>query len=80
MTNRKTLDEKIALAQKEAEQKQNRLKELLLQQKAEERKARNHRFCKRSGIMEKLLPDLAKLNDDQFKTFVQRTLLSAEVV
>ena len=76
MSTKRTLEEKIAAAQKEAEQKQSRLKTLLQKQKAEERKARNHRLCKRGGIIEKLLPDLIRLTDEQFDDFVEKTLLT----
>ena len=76
MSTKRTLEEKIAAAQKEAEQKQNHLKTLLQKQKVEERKARTHRLCKRGGIIEKLLPDLIRLTDEQFDDFVEKTLLS----
>jgi hypothetical protein len=76
MSNRKTLDERIAAAQKEAEEKQNRLKLLLQQQKTAERKARNHRLCERGGKVESRLPRLALLNDEQFDLWMKKTLLS----
>ena len=76
MSNRKTLDERIAAAKEEATQKEARVKELLQQLKVQDRKDRNHRLCKRGGIVEKLLPDLIRLTDDQFDVFVQKTLLS----
>ncbi|MCL2050747.1 MAG: DUF3847 domain-containing protein [Lachnospiraceae bacterium] len=73
MANRKTIDEKITAAKLEKEQAEARIKKLLQEQKADERKARNHRFCKRGGFMEKLLPDLALLTDEQFETFFKNT-------
>ena len=76
MSNRKTLDERIAAAKEEAEQKQARLKLLMQQQKAEERKARNHRLCKRGGLVESRLPRLALLDDEQFEVWMRKTLLS----
>jgi len=76
MSTRKTISEKIEAAKTEVEQKEARLKELLKQQKAQERKDRNHRLCERGGKVEGLLPSLAKLNDEQFEIFVQKTLLS----
>ena len=76
MAIRKTLDEKIASAKLEKEQAEARIKKLLQEQKADERKARNHRFCKRGGFMEKLLPDLALLTDEQFETFFKKTAAS----
>jgi len=76
MTNRKTLDERIAAAKLEAEQKQNRLKLLLQEQKKAERKARNHRLCERGGKVESRLPRLALLSDEQFDVWMKKTLLS----
>lgn len=73
MSNRKTLDERIEAAKVEKEQAEARIKKLIQEQKAAERKARNHRLCKRGGLMEKLLPDLATLTDEQFETFFKRT-------
>ncbi|MCL2079817.1 MAG: DUF3847 domain-containing protein [Oscillospiraceae bacterium] len=73
MSNRKTLNERIESAKVEKQQAEARIKKLLQEQKAEERKARNHRFCKRGGFMEKLLPDLALLTDEQFETFFKKT-------
>ena len=76
MSNRKTLNEQIAAAREEMAQKEARVKELLQRQKEENRKARTHRLCKRGGQAEKLLPGLAELTEEQFETFVQKTLLT----
>jgi len=76
MSTRKNLDERIAAAKEETEKKQARLKLLMQQQKKEERKARNHRLCERGGKVESLLPSLAKLTDEQFHIFVEKTLLT----
>ena len=76
MSNRKTTAEKIEAAKIEKQQAEARIKKLLQEQKAQERKERNHRLCKRGGLVEKLLPDLARLTDEQFDTFVQKTLMS----
>ena len=76
MSNRKTLDERIEAAKAEKQQAEARIKELLQQQKAQARKDRNHRLCKRGGQVEKLLPSLAELTEEQFETFVQKTLLT----
>ena len=72
----KSINEKIEAAKAEIAQKEAHIKQLLQQQKAQERKDRNHRLCKRGGLVEKLLPDLVKLTDEQFDTFVQKTLMS----
>ena len=76
MSTRKTLDERIEAAREEVKQKGARVKELLQQQKKQERKDRTRRLCERGGKVEKLLPDLARLTDDQFEIFVEKTLLS----
>ena len=76
MSTRKTTAEKIEAAKLEKQQAENLIKKLLQEQKAEERKARTHRLCKRGGQVEKLLPGLAQLTDEQFDTFVQKALLS----
>jgi len=76
MSTRKTTAEKIEDAIIEKQQAEARIKKLLQEQKAEERKARNHRLCKRGGLVEKLLPELSILTDEQFDTFVQKALMS----
>ena len=65
----KELDEQI-------EQIKNRQKALRQQHNKQERKDRNHRLCKRGGQIEKLLPALAIITDEQFEVFVKKTLLS----
>jgi hypothetical protein len=74
MSNRKTLNERIVAAQLEKEQAEVRIKSLLKEQKAAERKARNHRLCERGGKVEKLLPGLAQINDEQFQIFMAKCL------
>ena len=76
MSTKKTLNEQIAAARAEVAQKEARVKELLQRQKTEERKARNHRLCKRGGQLESLFPALAKLTEEEFETFVQKTLMT----
>ena len=73
---RKTINERIEAAKLEKEQAEARIKKLLQEQKTQERKDRNHRLCKRGGLVEKLLPDLIKLSDEQFQIFVDKTLLT----
>jgi len=72
----KTLNDKIEAAKAEIKQKEAQIKQLVQQQKERERKDRTHRFCTRGGIMERLLPDLAIITDEQFKTFVEKTMQS----
>ena len=76
MASRRTTAERIDAKKEEMTQKKNGLNLLLQRQRKEERKARNHRLCERGGIVESLLPDLARLDKEQFDTFAQKTLLS----
>jgi hypothetical protein len=69
----KTKTEQLASIEQEIRQLNERKKKLMQQQSADERKARSHRFCKRGGYMEKLLPDLALITDEQFETFFKNT-------
>ena len=73
---RRTIDERVEAAKEEIKQKEIRLRELLQAQKKQERKDRNHRFCQRGGLVEKLLPDMARLTDEQFEIFVEKVLLT----
>ena len=73
---RKTLSEKIAESQARKQQIENQIKRLQQQQKSEERKARTHRLCKRGGIIEKLLPELATFTDEQFDIFLKKVMLT----
>ena len=44
----------------------------------EERKARNHRLCKRGGFMESLVPELIAMPDEDAKAFLRLALTSEE--
>ena len=72
----KTKLERIADINEEITQLKNRQKQLQQQHNAKERKARNHRLCKRGGFWESLLPDSVTLTDEQFKLFLVKTLLT----
>lgn len=76
MSTKKSIDEKIAEAQAKLEQAKNQLKRLESTQKESERKARTHRLCKRGGLWESLAPDTIGLTDEQFKTFLEKTILT----
>jgi len=68
--------EKIAGIEDEIRQLENQRKQLLQQHKEQERKARTHRLCKRGGLLESILPDTIPLTDEQFKTFLEKTIAS----
>jgi len=73
---RKTTTEKITGIQTQIQQLENQRKRLVKQHNEEERKKRTHRICKRGGLIESLLPETIPLTDEQFKAFIEKTLLS----
>jgi len=74
MSKLQNLNNQIEKAQEEIRQKENRIKELVAKQKAEEKKARNHRLCKRHGLLESLLPEIIEITDEQYKAFIERAV------
>jgi hypothetical protein len=76
MATRKTTAEKIDEQRAKMAEMENEIKRLMQQQKKEERTARSHRLCSCGGKVEKLLPGLITLTDEQFEIFVQKTLLT----
>jgi len=74
MSNRKTLDQQILETESKIKQEENRLKELRNKQKDKERKERNHRLCKRMGIIEKYMPDTIQLTEEQFIAFIEEAV------
>ena len=76
MSTRKTLNEQITAAQEEIRLREARLKEMMQKQKEQDRKARNHRLCERGGYLESIMPDTIPLTAEQFKTFLDKTLLT----
>ena len=72
----KTRVERIANIDDVIAQLKNRQKQLQQQQNAQERKARTNRLCRRGGLWESLLPDTITLTDEQFKVFLEKTMLT----
>ena len=72
----KTKIEKIASIDEEIRQLTNKKKRLIQEQKEQERKDRTNRLCKRMGLFEKLLPDTIPLTEEQFQTFLEKTVLT----
>ena len=70
----KTTMEKIERNRIEQEQLKNQEKELLKKHKKEERDAWTKRLCTRHGMMEKHMPDLIKITDGQFETFIVKAI------
>jgi len=72
----KTKPEKIAGIEEQIQQLENQKKRLIQEQKAQERKDRTRRLCKRAGLLESLLPETIPLTDEQFKTFLEKTIVT----
>jgi len=70
----KTKLEKIAGIEKEIRQLENKRKQLVQEQKAQERKDRTKRLCRRMGLFESLVPNSISLTEEQFKTFLEKTV------
>ena len=70
---RRTLEQQIESAQEKKLQNENRLKQLIQKQNEQNRKERNHRLCKRMGMLEEMLPETITLTDEQFQQFLKRT-------
>ena len=72
----KTKLEKIAGIEEEIRQLENRRRQLVQEQKAQERKDRTKRLCRRMGLFESLVPDTIPLTEEQFKTFLEKTVMT----
>ena len=70
----KTKIEKIAGIEEEIRQLENKRRQLVQAQKAQERKDRTKRLCRRMGLFESLVPDSIPLTEEQFKTFLEQTV------
>ena len=70
----KTKTEKITSIEEEIRQLENRRRQLLQEQKAQERKDRTKRLCRRMGLFESLVPDTIPLTEEQFKTYLEKTV------
>jgi len=47
------------------------MKQLQQRHKTEERKARTKRLCARHGLLEKFMPDLIDISDEQYEQFIK---------
>jgi len=70
----KTKTEKITGIEEQIRQLENQRKKLIQQEKEQERKDRTKRLCKRMGLFESILPDTIPLSDEQFKSFLEKTV------
>ena len=76
--NREELQAEIEDGKKKIRQFENREKIIKQKLSVEERKARNHRLCKRGGFMESLVPELIAMPDEDAKAFLRLALTSEE--
>lgn len=72
------ISEKIAKAEEEIKQLQNKRRKLLNQQKSEERKARTRRLIERGAILESFLEQPEKYENDQIKGLLMIALRSEQ--
>lgn len=70
----KTKAEKITGIEEEIRQLENKRRQLIQEQKAQERKDRTKRLCRRMGLFESMLPDTIPLTDGQFQIFLEQTV------
>ena len=70
----KTKTEKITSIEEEIRQLENKRRQLVQEQKAQERKDRTKRLCRRMGLFESMLPDTIPLTDEQFQIFLEKTV------
>jgi len=70
----KTRVERIASIDEEMSKLAEQRKTLMDKHKAQERKTRTRRLCQRGGLLEKMLPDTIPLSDEQFQSFLEKTV------
>jgi len=72
----KTRLEKIDSIDEEIARLRRRQTLLKQEHNKQARKDRTYRLCRRGGIVEKLLPDIARITDEQFDIFIGKVLLT----
>ena len=74
MNSNKSIENQLIKKKEKIDQITAEYKQLQKLQKAEERKEQEKRAGKRGVLLEKLIPDVVKLNDDHFFKFLKRTV------
>jgi hypothetical protein len=72
----RTTVEKIESIQTQIQQLENQKKQLMAQQKEQERKARTKRLIERGAILESLISGADALTNEQIKVFLEKTVQS----
>jgi hypothetical protein len=74
----KTTEQKRLDVEEQIKQLENQCKQLKQKEKEEERKARNHRLCKRGGACRKAFARSNHIDGEQFQTLLDKTLLTEQ--
>jgi len=74
--NIETINTEIEKTKTEIRQLENKAKRLVGANSQFERKARTRRLCQRMGLFESMLPDIITLTDEQFKSFLEKTIIT----
>jgi len=69
-----SINAEIEKTKTEIRQLENRAKRLTGAHSQLERNARTRRLCQRMGLFESMLPDTVTLTDEQFKSFLEKTV------
>jgi hypothetical protein len=75
---KKSTTEKRLSVEEEIKRLEQQRKQLRQQERAEAEQEKKQRQLLRGGLLEKLLPHLATLTDEQFENFVKKSLLPPE--
>ena len=70
----KTRAEKITNYQEQISKLQEQMKLEMQKHKEDERKSRTKRLCLRHGMLEKHMPDLIGITNEQFESFIVRAI------
>jgi len=70
----KTRAEKIADYEAQIVEIRNRQRQERQKQSKEERTARTRRLCSRHGLLEKMLPEIVTVTDEQFQAFLEKAV------
>ena len=65
---------KITDIQERIAQLENQKKKLVQEQKDADRRARTKRLCKRHGLLESMLPEIAGITDEQYKSLIEKAV------
>ena len=69
----KTRLEKIASYEEQIAQIKNKQKQERQKLSKEERNARTRRLCSRHGLLEKMLPEIITITDEQYQIFLEKS-------